>query len=47
MLKKLKEQNWLDLKNKKAQTLSNELTSLISEVSYDDCDRILGACNFT
>lgn len=47
MLKKLKEKNQLDLKKKKTQTLSNEIMSLISERSYEDCNRILGACNFT
>lgn len=47
MLKKLKKQTQLDLKTKKTQTLSNDLMSLIGEGSYDDCDRILGAYNFT
>lgn len=47
MLKKLKEKNQLDLKKKKTQTLSNEIMSLISEGSYEDCNGILGACNFT
>lgn len=45
MLKKLKEQNLLDLKKKKPQTLSNELISLISEGSYEDCDRIAISLN--
>lgn len=40
MLKKLKEKNQLDLKKKKTQTLSNEIMSLISEGSYEDCNRI-------
>lgn len=34
-------------KKEKTQTLSNEIMSLISEGSYEDCNGILGACNFT
>lgn len=43
----IKGKSQLDLKKKKPQTLSIELMSLISEGSYDDFDRILGACNLT